>query len=69
MQAQDIEIHLVDLGQELCNMGVSSPIRILMVGGAFMIRPFWIPAPSGVGGKKAVHRQDSTLHFQTHSIC
>src|SRR5436190_20397817 len=37
MQAQDIEMHLADLGQELHNMGISSPVRILMVGGAFML--------------------------------
>jgi hypothetical protein len=37
MQAQDIELHLADLGQELYSMGVSSPVRILMVGGAFML--------------------------------
>lgn len=37
MQAQDIELYLADLGQELYNMGVSSPVRILMVGGAFML--------------------------------
>jgi hypothetical protein len=37
MQAQDIEVHLADLGQELYNMGVSTPIRILLVGGAFML--------------------------------
>lgn len=37
MQAQDIEVYLADLGQELYNMGVSSPVRILMVGGAFML--------------------------------
>jgi len=37
MQAQDIEAHLEDLGWELYNMGVSSPVRILMIGGAFML--------------------------------
>src|SRR5215472_13741612 len=37
MQAQDIEMHLADLGQELSNRGVSTPIRILMIGGAFML--------------------------------
>ena len=37
MEAKDIEVYLEDLGQELYNMGVSSPIRILMVGGAFML--------------------------------
>ncbi len=30
-------MHLADLGQELYNMGLSSPVRILMVGGAFML--------------------------------
>ena len=30
-------MHLADLGQELHNMGISSPVRILMVGGAFML--------------------------------
>ena len=37
MQAQDIEAHLADLGQELQNLGVEEPVRILMVGGAFML--------------------------------
>jgi hypothetical protein len=37
MQSKDIEVHLEDLGQELYSMGVSSPVRILMVGGAFML--------------------------------
>ncbi len=37
MQSKDIEGHLEDLGQELYSMGVSSPVRILMVGGAFML--------------------------------
>ena len=37
MQAKDIEVYLADLGQELYHMGVSSPVRILMVGGAFML--------------------------------
>jgi len=37
MQAQDIEMHLADLGQELYNMGVYCHVRILMVRGAFML--------------------------------
>lgn len=37
MQAQDIEAHLADLGQELQNLGVEEPVRILMIGGAFML--------------------------------
>lgn len=37
MQAQDIEAHLADLGQELQDLGVERPVRILMIGGAFML--------------------------------
>jgi len=37
MQAQDIEAHLADLGQELQDLGVEYPIRVLMIGGAFML--------------------------------
>jgi len=37
VQAQDIEAHLADLGRELQNLGVECPVRILMIGGAFML--------------------------------
>ncbi len=37
MQVQEIEAHLAELGQELQNLHVQSPIRILLVGGAFML--------------------------------
>ncbi len=37
MRAQDIEKYLFDLGQELQRMGVQQPMRILIVGGAFML--------------------------------
>jgi hypothetical protein len=37
MEAQEIEIHLAELGQELQNAGIEHPIRILLVGGAFML--------------------------------
>lgn len=37
MQAEEIEIHLAELGQELQEMGLERPIRILLVGGAFML--------------------------------
>lgn len=37
MQAQDIEMYLADLGQELQDLGVEDPVRILMIGGAFML--------------------------------
>lgn len=37
MQAQDIETYLADLGQVLQDLGLYSPARILIVGGAFML--------------------------------
>lgn len=37
MQEADIELYLADLGQELQGLGLLQPIRILMVGGAFML--------------------------------
>jgi hypothetical protein len=37
MHAQDIENYLAELGQELLNLGLQHPIRILLVGGAFML--------------------------------
>jgi hypothetical protein len=37
MHAQEIESYLVELGQELQRLGVQHPIRILLVGGAFML--------------------------------
>jgi len=37
MQAHDIETYLADLGQELQHSGVRQPIRILLVGGAYMV--------------------------------
>jgi len=36
MQAQDIEKYLSQLGQELVKLGVDQPIRVLMIGGAYM---------------------------------
>jgi len=37
MHAQDIETYLADLGQALQDSRVQRPIRILLVGGAFML--------------------------------
>ena len=37
MEAQEIEVYLADLGQELQDLGVEEPVRILMIGGAFML--------------------------------
>ncbi len=37
MQARDIERHLAQLGQELVDRGVQKPIRVLMLGGAYML--------------------------------
>ena len=37
MQAQEIEQHLAELGQELLAQGTKQPVRILLIGGAFML--------------------------------
>jgi hypothetical protein len=37
MQTQDIEHYLADLGQTLQDWQIEHPVRILMVGGAFML--------------------------------
>lgn len=37
MQARDIGRHLAQLGQELSDRGVEKPIRVLMIGGAYML--------------------------------
>jgi hypothetical protein len=37
MHAHEIERYLAELGQELQNLGVQHRIRILLVGGAFML--------------------------------
>ena len=37
MQAQEIENHLAELGQELQAQGIQQPVRILLIGGAFML--------------------------------
>ena len=37
MQADEIEMYLAELGQELQNQGMQRPIRVLLVGGAFML--------------------------------
>jgi hypothetical protein len=37
MQAKDIEKYLAHLGQELANLGMQEPVRVLMIGGAYML--------------------------------
>lgn len=37
MNVQDIEEYLSQLGQELVNLGVNRPLRMLMIGGAYMM--------------------------------
>ena len=37
MQAQDIITYFAELGQELQNLGVQHPVRILLIGGAYML--------------------------------
>jgi len=37
MQAHEIETYLADLGQQLRQMGVTQSVRLLLIGGAFML--------------------------------
>ena len=37
MDARDIEKYLSQLGEELADLGVKQPIRVLLLGGAFML--------------------------------
>lgn len=37
MQDREIETYLAELGQKLLDLGVQHPIRILVIGGAFML--------------------------------
>lgn len=37
MRAEEIEKYLVQLGQELVDRGVEKPLRVLMIGGAYML--------------------------------
>ena len=37
MEAGDIERYLAELGAELRNRGLKKPVRILLIGGAYML--------------------------------
>lgn len=37
MQAEDIESYLAELGAELKSRGINKPVRILIIGGAYML--------------------------------
>lgn len=37
MEKQDIERYLAELEQELSNLGIQQPVRILIIGGTFML--------------------------------
>ena len=37
MEARDIERYLVDLGAALKNRGVKKPLRMMLIGGAYML--------------------------------
>lgn len=37
MEAEDIERYLAELGAELKNRGIKKPIRLLIIGGAYML--------------------------------
>lgn len=37
MQAEDIEMYLTQLGQEFVIQGIQQPVRVLLIGGVFML--------------------------------
>src|SRR5437763_16701723 len=37
MEAEDIERYLTELGTELRNRGLKKPVRVLLIGGAYML--------------------------------
>ena len=37
MQSKDIEKYLAQLGQELADLHIQKPVRVLMIGGAYML--------------------------------
>ncbi len=37
MEAEDIERYLAELGTELKNRGLKKPVRVLLIGGAYML--------------------------------
>jgi hypothetical protein len=47
MQAQEIEMYLAKLGQELQDVGLEHPVPILLVGGAFMLTQIHNRATTG----------------------
>jgi hypothetical protein len=46
MEAEDIERYLAELGAELKNQGLKKPVRILLIGGAYMLLFANAPRPT-----------------------
>jgi hypothetical protein len=46
MEAEDIEHYLVELGTELKNRGLKKPVRVLLIGGAYMLLLANAPRPT-----------------------
>ena len=46
MEADDIERYLAELGAELKNRGIKKPVRILLIGGAYMLLLANAPRPT-----------------------
>jgi len=70
MQAKDIERALAALGLELQNLGVQKPIRLLLVGGAFMLTQIGNrPSTNDVDVlfKDVVHSNNSPLSQTFHA--
>ena len=45
MEAEDIERYLAELGAELKNRGLRKPVRVLLIGGAYMLLLANAPVP------------------------
>lgn len=46
MRAEEIEIYLAELGSELQTRGVTKPLRVLLIGGAYMLLVAHSPRPT-----------------------
>jgi hypothetical protein len=75
MEAEDIERYLVELGTELKNRGLNKPVRVLLIGGAYMlllanaphIDIFWLDE-NGLQRAYAPLRESVQIIKQRHNL-
>ena len=69
MQAYEIEHYLTELGAALENQGITKPVRLLLIGGAYMM--LLVNAPpmilTSAGSKKAKTSTQLVRHCETLS--